>query len=334
MAGREAEIEERVAGILAGRRRELGRAISEVENETVAGQALLHGVRPYVGRAHVVGITGPGGAGKSTLINALIRELTTRGQTLGVIAFDPSSPLSGGALLGDRIRMADHDASEKVFIRSLASRGHSGGLSRTAGAVIDILDAAGTNTIIVETLGAGQAEVGICDLADTKVVVCPPGLGDDVQAMKAGILEMADVLVVSKSDLPAAKSTACILETMLSMRPPGVWKVPLVSTIGTVAEGIGILADAVAAHARHVGNGCRHRDSAAQARRTLADLAAGELRRHLMTADSDALDKLCQEFRSGRIDGAAAAAMALHVVAGICAASTQLSTDKSVAANN
>jgi LAO/AO transport system ATPase len=322
MAGREAELEERIAGILEGRRRELGRAISEVENGTLAGQALLRRVRPYVGRAHVIGITGPGGAGKSTLINALMRELSARGQTLGVIAVDPSSPLSGGALLGDRIRMADYDASDNMFIRSLASRGHPGGLSRTAGAVIDILDAAGTNTIIIETLGAGQAEVGVCDLADTKVVVCPPGLGDDVQAMKAGILEIADVLVVSKSDLPGAKNTACFLEAMLAMRPPGVWTVPIVVTAGAAAAGIGTLADTIADHARHAGSGTRHRNSAVRMRGILADLAAGELRHRLMTAERDDLDRLCETLSNGQIESAAAVAAALHIAAEILDAET------------
>jgi len=310
----EAKFEDRLAGILAGRRRDLARAISEVENATATGQALLRAIRPHVGRAHVVGITGPGGAGKSTLISALIGELDARGQRVGVVAVDPSSPKSGGALLGDRIRMGEHHAAETVFIRSLAARGHAGGLSQTAGGVVDLLDAAGSDVVIVETVGAGQAEVAICDLADTKVGVCPPGLGDDVQAMKAGMLEMADVLVVSKSDLPGAKGTARVLTTMLALRAESAWTVPVIGTVADDAEGIAALADALAAHARHAGRGTRHLNTAATVRRHLADIVAAELRLRLLSADSAELTRLGADLRAGRIDGAAAADDALRTL--------------------
>ncbi|MBI4986738.1 MAG: methylmalonyl Co-A mutase-associated GTPase MeaB [Rhodocyclales bacterium] len=310
----EAKFEDRLAGILAGRRRDLARAISEVENATATGQALLRAIRPHVGGAHVVGITGPGGAGKSTLIHALLRELDARGQSVGVVAVDPSSPKSGGALLGDRIRMVDHDVADKVFIRSLAARGHAGGLSRTAGGVVDLIDAAGSDVVIVETVGAGQAEVAICDLADTKVAVCPPGLGDDVQAMKAGMLEMADVLIVSKSDLPGAKGTARVLTTMLALRAESAWTVPVIGTVADNAEGVAALADALSAHARYAGRGTRYRNTTVQARRHLADVVAAELRLRLLSADSAELDRLGEELRAGRINAAAAADDALRTL--------------------
>lgn len=180
-------------------------------------------VGAHVGRAHVIGITGPPGGGKSTLVSALIKQLRARGHTVAVVAVDPSSPFTGGAVLGDRIRMGEHQADEGMFIRSLASRGHLGGLARAAGDVVDVFDAAGFDTIIVETVGAGQSEVEVTRIADTRLVVCPPGLGDDIQAIKAGVLEIADAFVVSKSDLPDAQRTENELRSMLTcgaVRPP------------------------------------------------------------------------------------------------------------------
>ena len=166
-----------LTGVLAGDRASLARAISAVENGAPYAEALVAAARAQAGRAHVVGITGPPGAGKSTLINALLGELLARGARVAIVAVDPSSPRTGGAVLGDRIRMGEFGGDERVFIRSLASRGHLGGLSRTTAAVVDLLDAAGFDTVIVETVGAGQSEVEVAALADTSVVVCPPGLG-------------------------------------------------------------------------------------------------------------------------------------------------------------
>ncbi len=172
----------------------------------------------HIGRAHVVGITGPAGAGKSTLVNALVGELLARGHKVAIVAVDPSSPFTGGAVLGDRIRMAEHQADERVFIRSLAARGHAGGVSRATAQVIDVLDAAGFDLILVETVGAGQSDVAIAKLARTRIVVYPPGLGDEVQALKAGVLEIADILVVNKADLPGAERTARDLLAMPARR--------------------------------------------------------------------------------------------------------------------
>jgi LAO/AO transport system kinase len=293
-------LEQRVAGVLSGQRRDIAWAMSEVEDGTDAGQAVLNAIRPNVGRAHVVGITGPGGAGKSTLVSALIRELRAGGQTIGVVAVDPSSPVSGGALLGDRIRMNEHVAADEVFIRSVASRGHQGGLSLTAGRLADIFDASGMSTVIVETLGAGQAEIDICEVADTRVVVCPPGLGDEVQAMKAGMLEMADVLVVNKADLPQAERLHQSLLGMLSLRPAAAWQVPVILTVATSGEGIAALADTIARHAREVGRD-RRRGAVSRLRGMLLQLAAAECRQRILGEDDAAMNDLCAAFETARI---------------------------------
>ena len=195
-----------------------------------------------------MGITGPAGAGKSTLVNALVGELLKRGHTVAVVAIDPSSPFSGGAVLGDRIRMAEHQANERVFIRSLASRGHAGGLSSATAQVVDVLDAAGFELILVETVGAGQSDVAIAKLARTRVVVYPPGLGDEVQALKAGVLEIADILVVNKADLPGADGTARDLLSVPARRGTDT-KRPVLKTVATTGDGVAKLTDVIAEHA-------------------------------------------------------------------------------------
>ncbi len=239
----------RVAPLLAGDRRALARAISVIENEATGAESIAAAIEPRLGRAQVIGVTGPPGAGKSTLINALLGELLGRGKHVAVLAVDPSSPITGGAVLGDRVRMGEHGAHERAFIRSIASRGHLGGISRSTRSIVDVLDAAGFDVVIVETVGTGQAEVEIVEIADTRIVVCPPGLGDQVQAIKAGILEIADLLVVSKADLPAAENTARELQDMLQLRARSHAKVPVLSTCAIRGDAIAALADAVLAHA-------------------------------------------------------------------------------------
>jgi len=246
-----------LAPLLAGDRRAVARAISAIENAAPGWEAIGSGVAPRLGRAHVIGITGAPGAGKSTLINALLGELLARGRRIAVVAVDPSSPVTGGAVLGDRVRMGEHGAHERVFIRSIASRGHLGGVSRTTRRIVDVLDAAGFDVVIVETVGAGQSEVEIIEIADTRIVVCPPGLGDDVQAIKAGILEIADVLVVNKADLPAAEATVLDLKDMLRLRTGGRANVAVLKTSATRGEGIAALADQAEAHAAATGIGRR-----------------------------------------------------------------------------
>lgn len=234
--------------LLAGDAGALARAITLVENRLDGWRSLLSGIQPHLGKAIVVGFTGPPGAGKSTLVNEFVKEQRRRGRTVAVIAVDPSSPMTGGAVLGDRIRMTDSSLDEGVFIRSLASRGRLGGLSPATAKVVDLMDAAGRNIVVLETVGAGQSEVEVTHLADTTVVVCAPGLGDDVQAIKAGILEVADVLVVNKSDQPHAKQTVRQLRAMLMLRRGKDADVAVISTTATSGDGVGALADAVDAH--------------------------------------------------------------------------------------
>jgi LAO/AO transport system ATPase/phenylacetic acid degradation protein PaaD len=256
-------------GLLDGDRRTVARAISRIEQGAPEAAALRAALQPHLGRAHVLGITGAPGAGKSTLVNALLGELLARRQRVGVVAVDPSSPLTGGAVLGDRVRMGEHGASPGVFIRSVASRGHLGGLSPTTRAIVDVLDAAGFDTVIVETVGAGQSEVEIMRVADTRIVACPPGLGDGVQAIKAGILEIADVLVVTKADLPGAQATARDLRDMLHLRAAaadGAWEVPVLSVNAPAGAGVGTLVDQTEAHAAAVGRGRRLQPASAGAR--------------------------------------------------------------------
>ena len=236
--------EEWLQRICAGDRRTIARALTAIENDPARAKTARAALARHLGHAHVVGITGPGGAGKSTLVNALVGELLKRGQRVAVVAVDPSSPLTGGAVLGDRIRMAEHQAHERVFIRSLAARGHAGGLSRTTSQVVDVLDAAGFDTVLVETVGAGQSDVAIAKLARTRIVVCPPGLGDEIQALKAGVLEIADILVVNKADLPGADHTARDLLAMPSRRGDKSRR-PVLSTTATTGQGVAQLADAI-----------------------------------------------------------------------------------------
>lgn len=226
----------------------LARALTVVENAHPLAAELLSAVQPHTGNACVVGVTGPPGVGKSTLCNALIREWRTHGQRVGVIAVDPSSPVSGGAVLGDRVRMHEHDQDEGVFIRSLAARRSGGGLAAGTAGAITVLDAAGIDCVLIETVGSGQSQVDIAAIAQTTVVVSAPGLGDEVQALKAGILEIADVLVVNKADLPHAEETARQLRSMLGMREVTAWEPPVILTSAHTAQGVQELADALQDH--------------------------------------------------------------------------------------
>lgn len=246
--------------LLSGDRRVLARTISLIEHAELRPGTASHALAAHLGRAHVLGITGAPGAGKSTLVHAMLGELLARGQRIAVVAVDPSSPISGGAVLGDRVRMGEHGAHANVFIRSLATRGHLGGLSQSTEEIVDVLDAAGFDTIIIETVGAGQSEVEIMRVADTRIVACAPGMGDDVQAIKAGILEIADLLVVTKSDLPGATAAARDLKDMLHLRPTRSavrWDVPVLKCCASTAEGVAGLLDAVAQHAGVAGTGQR-----------------------------------------------------------------------------
>jgi LAO/AO transport system kinase len=243
------------AEILGGSVRALARGLTWIEAGGPRAEALASRVYRRTGRAQVVGITGAAGTGKSTLMRALVRLARARGRTVAVLAVDPSSPFSGGAILGDRIRMNDLSLDPGVFIRSMATRGALGGLSRAAGDAIDLMDAAGRDLVLVETVGVGQDEVDIMGIAQTVVVVSVPGLGDDVQTLKAGILEIADVHVVNKADREGADRTVAELRTMLTLLPTvrdRPWWPPVLTTVAPREEGVEALVDALDAHRVHL----------------------------------------------------------------------------------
>lgn len=237
-------------GFLAGDVRSLARAISAAEDQPALAHAALAELSNRLGHAHVVGITGPPGAGKSTLTGRLAQELLSRGFSLGLILVDPSSPFTGGAILGDRLRLPDIAGDPRVFVRSMSSRGSMGGLARATGDAIKFLDAFGKDVILVETVGTGQAETDIVSVADSVVVVAVPGLGDDIQAMKAGILEIADLFIVNKADREGADKTERELRSMLQMqdRQENEWNVPVLKTVATSGLGIREAAGALLSH--------------------------------------------------------------------------------------
>lgn len=274
-----------VERLLRGDRRALGRVLSQVENQTAAGRAALRILYPYTGRAHYVGVTGAAGCGKSTLVAVLAKELRRRAKTVGIVAVDPTSPFTHGAILGDRVRMQELTADPNIFIRSMATRGALGGVAATTNDVVAVLDAAGKDVILVETVGAGQDEVAVAATAHTTMVINTPGTGDDIQALKAGILEIADILVVNKADLPGAERLVGHLAALLSLAPAAPWKPPILRTVATRDEGIAALADAVEEHRRHLEESARIQEHRrAQARARLLAAAQSELLRRLLIA--------------------------------------------------
>ncbi len=296
-----------VERLLKGQPAALAKAITIVENGGPSATEVLAGIKPQLGQALVIGITGAPGAGKSTLLSALVGELRRRGRTVGVLAIDPSSPVSGGAILGDRVRMVDHACDPEVFVRSLASRGHVGGLSAAAGRIVQLMDAAGKDAVIVETVGAGQSDIEVDGLADVALVVCAPGLGDEIQAIKAGILEIADILVVNKADLPDAERTASQLEGMLSLREAGAADVPVLSTIATEGRGVAELCDAIADKAEQLKGATRPYRSLEATRRQIADAAAELVRQEVGGSSSSGLAELCRSVQRGELDPESAA---------------------------
>ena len=229
----------------------MARLISLVEDGHPALRELMAALAPHSGTAHVIGITGSPGVGKSTSTNALVGAFRQRGKRIGVLAVDPSSPFSGGALLGDRVRMQDHALDPEVYIRSMASRGHLGGLSWTTPQALRVLDAAGCDVILVETVGVGQSEVEIAGLADTTIVLLAPGMGDGIQAAKAGILEIGDLFVVNKADREGADATVRDIRHMISLgdrTEPGLWRPPVVKTVAARGEGIDEVMEALDKH--------------------------------------------------------------------------------------
>ncbi len=282
--------------VLAGDVRAIARAISLIEDESPAAADLVRRIFPATGRAYLVGVTGPPGAGKSTLVDRLIAEIRASSRTVGVVAVDPTSAFSGGAVLGDRVRMQAHAGDTGVFIRSMATRGHLGGLARATGEAALVLDAAGKDIVLIETVGVGQDEIDIVRTADVSIVTFVPGSGDEVQALKAGIMEIADIFVVNKADRDGADRTVASIEANLSLQTfgAGEWRPPILRTEATTGKGVPELLDAIERFRAHTAQtqGSRRRARAEfRVRELLAQrfvqhvegnvLAAGEFERML-----------------------------------------------------
>jgi len=304
-----------VERLLAGEKRALARAISLVENGDPAGAELVARIYPRTGRARIVGFTGPPGVGKSTLIGALVTELRSRGRRVAVLSIDPSSPFTRGALLGDRIRLAEHFLDEGVFIRSMASRGALGGLAEATLQAALVMDAAGFDDVLLETVGVGQAEIDIVDHADTVVLALMPGSGDSIQALKAGVMEIPDVIVVNKAEHPLTDTMVREVRTALSLGPSGGWKVPIVKTVASEGKGIDELLDAIDAHRAHVEEtGTLAERRARNLRSEVLGLAAARLRRELelRIAADDSVAALLESVVRRETDPATAAAVLLE----------------------
>jgi LAO/AO transport system kinase len=291
-----------VGRMRAGERRAIAEAATECERGGVRPSARLAGLmramQPYLGRARLIGITGPPGAGKSTLVNALIEQVRRLGLTVGVIAVDPSSPVSGGAILGDRVRMTAALDDDGVFVRSVASRGALGGLSPAAVRVVDALDASGFDIILIETVGTGQSEIDIAEVADVRIVVNAPGLGDDIQAMKSGLLEIADILVVNKGDRPDADATLAQLRSVAAIRSS---RVPVLKCTASTGDGVSTLwevTEPLAEAALRIPAEIRRRR---RARILIARAAAEMLARRVRAGDIDRLSPLADDLMEGRL---------------------------------
>lgn len=290
-----------VTRMRAGDRRAISRAVTELERLSQHAPMLLKAMQPHLGHALVVGFTGPPGAGKSTLVNAFTSYLRKDGRSIGIIAVDPSSPISGGAILGDRIRMTSTLDDDAVFMRSLASRGHLGGLSPAAVRVIDALDAAGKDMVLVETVGTGQSEIDVAETTDVRVVISAPGLGDDIQAMKSGLLEIADILVVNKADREGAERTVQHLKGALSVRAHDRASVPVIKTISTTGEGMAELAAAIASEgAKRLAEPARDRRRR-RARFLIARAAADRVAARIKADTAGALASLADAVLSGEL---------------------------------
>ncbi|MCZ4500061.1 MAG: transport system ATPase [Marmoricola sp.] len=289
----------------------MARLISLVEDASPVLREVMAGLAPHAGGAHVVGITGSPGVGKSTSTNALVTALRKQGKRVGVLAVDPSSPFSGGALLGDRIRMQDHALDPDVYIRSMASRGHLGGLSWAAPQALRVLDAAGCDVIIIETVGVGQSEVEIASMADSTLVLLAPGMGDGIQAAKAGILEIGDLYVINKADRDGADQVRRELRSMLGLaqRPEGAWVPEIIKTVAMTGEGVDEVVTALDAHFAHLtASGELERRRLRRAREEIEAIAVTSLRErwgdvHARTE----LDVLAEQVVAGTTDPYAAA---------------------------
>jgi LAO/AO transport system kinase len=296
--------------LIAGDKRALARGITLIENDDPAGWELVREVFPRTGRARIVGLTGPPGVGKSTLIGALTAEMRKTDREVAVLSIDPSSPFTRGALLGDRIRLSDHFLDAGVFIRSMASRGALGGLSEATLQAALLMDASGKDDVFIETVGVGQAEIDIVDHGDTIVLVLMPGSGDSIQALKAGVMEIPDIIVVNKSDHPMTDTMIREIRGVLSLGPSTSWRVPIVKTEAAKGEGVAQLAEKISEHREHIeAEGTLDERRARNLRNEVLELAASRMRRRLeaAVADDTSIRELLDRVVKRELDPASAA---------------------------
>ena len=297
--------------LVAGDRRALARAITLIENDDPAGWDLVREVYPRTGKARIIGLTGPPGVGKSTLIGALTAEMRKSGRDVAVLSIDPSSAFTKGALLGDRIRLSEHFLDTGVFIRSMASRGALGGLSEATLQAALLMDASGKDDVFVETVGVGQAEIDIVDHGDTIILVLMPGSGDSIQALKAGVMEIPDIIVVNKSDHPMTDTMIREIRSVLALGPDVSWKVPILRTEATKGEGVAELAEKIGEHRAQIeSEGTLEKRRARNLRNEVLELAAARMRRALEQAvgDDPEVEALLDRVVRRELDPASAAA--------------------------
>jgi LAO/AO transport system kinase len=293
------------ARVKSGDVRALARAMTLIENDAPEAAAIVRELFPSTGRAYLIGMTGPPGAGKSTLVDQIVRQLRAKEKTVGVIAVDPTSPYTGGAILGDRVRMQAHAGDSGVFIRSMATRGHLGGLARATSEVAIVLDAAGRDVVLIETVGVGQDEVDIVRTADISIVTLVPGTGDEVQALKAGIMEIADIFIVNKADREGADRTAAAVEAMLTLQsfPAGEWRPPVLRTEATTGRGIPELLETIDRFRAHSANAQGERRRS-RAEYRLRELLAERFLRYLESKvlPGGALDQFATRIANRELD--------------------------------
>ena len=299
-----------VRGVLHGETRAIAKTISIIENNEPEAQKIISQIYPKTGNAHIVGITGPPGAGKSTLIEKLVKELRNRGKTVGIVAVDPTSPFSGGAFLGDRVRMQDLSLDSGVYIRSMATRNHPGGLAKATKDAARVLDASGKDVVIVETVGAGQSEVEVVKVAQTILVVLAPGLGDDIQAIKAGQMEIGDIFVVNKGDRENADKAVSDIQAMLELATEKKdWKPSVIKTSALTGEGIADLLERIDEHAKHLKKGAHRERRKERVENELAEALTQKITESVMKElkQSEEWKRLTEKILSRKIDPYSAA---------------------------